>query len=152
MDALDRRSFLKIAGVGSAAAAFPLASRLGEQTGGFSFRATGGLPEAPLPSYATQIVEGHVDVAKGSGLVTSRVLAGHPDETSLVGIPGLGRMIRVTAVDSEDRRLRLRGVMEDRSQLRRGESPAVEIVVDRRRGVVHAPFLGRQRELRLAKP
>ena len=62
------------------------------------------------------------------------------------------RAIRVTAVDSEHRTLRLRGTIEDRSQLRRGESPAVETLVDRRRGVVHAPFLGRQRELKLAKP
>ena len=52
MDALDRRSFLKVAGVGSAAAAsaaaFPFASHLGDQSGGFSFRAAGGLPEARM--------------------------------------------------------------------------------------------------------
>src|SRR5205823_13660739 len=71
---------------------------LGDQSGGFSFRAAGGLPEAPLPSYATQVVEGQVDVARGTGLVTSRVLAGHPGETSLVGLPGLG------PDDSGDRR------------------------------------------------
>jgi hypothetical protein len=155
MDALDRRSFLKVAGAGSASAAgiaaFPLMSRLGETSGGLSFRAVAGLPEAPLPSYATHIVEGRVDLSKGSGLVTSRVLAGHPGEPSSVGLPGLARMIHVTDVDAHDHRVRLRGVIEDRSQLRRGESSTVEVLVDHKRGVVHAPFLGRQTELKLAR-
>src|SRR5437764_15462199 len=101
MDALDRRSFLKVAGAGSASAAglaaLPLMAHLGAQPGGFTFRGVAGLPEAPLPSYATHVVEGRVDVKNGSGLVTSRVLAGHPEATSLVGLPGLARMIRVTS-------------------------------------------------------
>src|SRR5439155_12116907 len=107
-------------------AALPLMAHLGAQPGGFTFRGVAGLPEAPLPSYATHVVEGRVDVKNGSGLVTSRVLAGHPEATSLVGLPGLARMIRVTSVDAQDQRLRLRGVIEDRSQLRRGESATVE--------------------------
>jgi len=156
MDALDRRSFLKVAGAGSASAAgivaFPLMSRLREQPGGLSFRAVGGLPQAPLPSYATHVVEGSVDVAKRSGLVTSRVLAGHPGETSAVGLPGLARMIQVTGVEARHDGVRLRGVIEDRSQLRRGESATVEILVDKKRGVVQAPFLGRPVELKLTKP
>jgi len=155
MDQLDRKSFLKVAGVGSVTAAgvtgFPFARHFGDTSDGLTFRATVGLPKAPLPSYATQIVEGTIDLARGSGLVTSRVLAGHPEATSSIGLPGLARVIRVTAVEAQGQRLRLSGLIEDRSQLRRGESPKVEILVDHKRGVVHAPFLGHQIELKLAE-
>jgi hypothetical protein len=46
--------------------------------------------------------------------------------------------------------VRLRGVIEDRSQLAPGESADVEVLVNRQRGVIHAPFLGSQNELQLA--
>ncbi len=155
MKELDRKNFLKAAGVGSAAVAaatgLPLAKHFIDRSGQLTFRAATGLPRAPLPSYATQIVEGQIDLAHGSGLVTSRVLAGHPGDPSLVGLPGLARVIRVTDVDADGQQLRLRGVVEDRSQLRRGESHRVEIVVDRKRGLVKAPFLGRQLEHTLAE-
>ncbi len=156
MDALDRRGFLKVAGAGSATAAglaaLPLMSRLGDGAGGLTFRGVAGLPGAPLPSYATHVVEGRVDLSTGSGLVTSRVLAGHPGDMSSVGLPGTTRMVTVREVDREDGRLRLRGVIEDRSQLRRGESATVEIVVDQKRGTLRAPFLGRPTELKLIAP
>jgi hypothetical protein len=154
MKELDRKDFLKIAGAGSAAVAaatgLPLAKYFSNPSGHLTFSAAAGLPRPPLPSYATQIVEGHVDLVRGSGLVTSRVLAGHPDDLSLVGLPGLTRTIRITNVDGEGQQVRLRGLIEDRSQLRRGESHRVEIVIDRERGLVKAPFLGQQLEHALA--
>jgi hypothetical protein len=155
MKELDRKDFLKAAGAGSAAVAagagLPLAKHFVDRSGQLTFTAATGLPGTPLPSYATQIVEGRVDLARGSGLVTSRVLAGHPGDTSVVGLPGLSRVIRVTEVDAEGQRVRLRGLIEDRSPLRRGESHRVEIVVDRKRGLVKAPFLGRELEHELAE-
>ena len=156
MKRMDRRSFLKLAGGGSVAvptmAGLPLVGRFARQQSGIvRFRATVGLPQPPLPSYATQVVEGTVDLASESGLVTSRVLAGHPGDTSHIGLPGLARVIRVTGINAQGERLRLRGVIEDRSQLRPGESPQVEIVLDRKRRRVQAPFLGRQLELKLAR-
>jgi hypothetical protein len=155
MEQMDRRSFVKLAGAGSAAAAaaagVPLVGVLIDQEHGvLRFRASGGLPTSPLPSYATHIVEGTVDLTTQSGTVTSRVLAGHPGATSGIGLPGLSRIIRVTKVDGARTPIRLRGEIEDRSQLRRGESPHVEITIDRRRGVVQAPFFGRQVDLALA--
>jgi len=153
MKELDRKDFLKVAGAGSAAVVagtgLPLARYFTNRSGHLTFSAAAGLPRAPLPSYATQIVEGQIDLARGTGLVTSRVLAGHPGDTSLVGLPGLTRTIRVTDVDAQGQQVRLRGVIEDRSQLRRGESHRVEIVVDRKG--VKAPFLGRQLEYTLAE-
>jgi hypothetical protein len=156
MDTLDRRGFLKVAGAGSAGAAglaaLPLVAHLAGGEAGLTFRAVGGLPDGPLPSYATHVVEGRVDASNGSGLVTSRVLAGHPDGMSAIGLPGLARAINVTAVERQNGRVHVRGVIEDRSQLRRGESATVEFVVDRKRGVLEAPFLGRQTELKLVEP
>ncbi|MBV9007396.1 MAG: hypothetical protein JOZ98_07905 [Solirubrobacterales bacterium] len=154
MDKLDRKSFFRIAGVGSVAAAgaagFPLARHLGGPTKGLAFRATTGLPKPPLPSYATYVVEGSVDLSRGEGLITSRVLAGHPGATSTIGLPGLARLMRVTGVETQGQQVRFRGVIEDRSQLAPGESANVEVLVDRDRGIVQAPFLGSQTELQLA--
>lgn len=150
MKEMDRGAFMKLAGASSVAAAVPMAGKLATPDGsGLQFKAVGGLPAAPLPSYATHLVEGTVDVQGGKGIVTSRVLAGHPGGTSGVGLPGLARIIRIDRVEVERDVYRLTGVIEDRSQLRRGEAAEVEIVVDRKRGVVHVPFLGRNATLPL---
>jgi len=151
MQQMDRSTFMKLAGAGSVAAAVPMAGKLATQDQSrLQFKALGGLPKAPLPSYATHVVEGTVDLTTGTGIVTTRVLAGHPGGTSGVGLPGLARIIRVDRVVAERDEYRLAGVIEDRSQLRRGESAEVEIVVDRKQGVVRAPFAGRQVSLPLA--
>jgi hypothetical protein len=155
MTQMDRRSFFKLAGAGSVAVAatagVPLAAQLvRRQQDVLTFRASGGLPEKPLPSYATHIVEGTVDLASGTGVVTSRVVAGDPGAPSMIGLPGLSRMFRVTKVEVDGKRYRLHGLVEDRSQLRRGESPSVEIVVDQGARLVHAPFAGDPKTLPIA--
>src|SRR5438874_7578211 len=151
MEQRDRRTFTKLAGAGSVAAAVPMAGKLAAQGHDrLQFRALGGLPRAPLPSYATHLVEGTIDLESGTGIVTTRVLAGHPGGTSGVGLPGLARIIRIDRVVAERDEYRLAGVIEDRSQLRRGEAAEVEIVVDRKNGVVRAPFAGGQVSLPLA--
>ncbi len=154
MKNMDRRRLFKLAGVGSvvaAGAALPVVSRTATQESNvFGFRATLGLPESPLPNYATYVVEGTVNLATGTGLVTTRVLAGHPGAPSEIGLPGLTRIIRVVAVEKQGSILNLSGVVEDRSQLQPGESPQIELVVDRERGVVQAPFVGRPVALTLA--
>ena len=151
---MDRRRLFKLTGVGSvliAGAALPGVARMvGQQPDAFNFRASLGLPEKPLPSYATYLIEGTIDLAQGTGLLTSRVLAGHPDDQSEVGLPGLGRIIRVVAVDQVGPKINVSGVIEDRSQLQPGESPQVTLVIDRSRGVVQAPFMGNTVTLGLA--
>jgi hypothetical protein len=148
---MDRRSLFKLAGAGSvvaAGAALPVVGRIASQPSTlFGFRATLGLPEAPLPSYATYVVEGTLNLATGTGLVTSRLLAGHPGAPSEIALPGLGRIVRVIRVESQGARLSVRGLIEDRSGLHAGESPQVELLIDRARGVVQAPFGGRRVEL-----
>jgi hypothetical protein len=153
MPQVNRRNLLKLAGVGSvliAGVALPTIARSrNDQQNNYQMRATLGLPEAPLPSYATYLIEGTVDLAAGTGLLVSRVLAGHPDAQSNIGLPGLGRTIAVTQVQEQGSRLMLHGLVQDRSQLQPGESPEVTILVDRARGVLQAPFGRETVELRL---
>jgi hypothetical protein len=47
--------------------------------------------------------------------------------------------------------LRLHGLIEDRSQLRHGESPKIEMLLDQQRGVIQAPFVGQTKELKLTQ-
>jgi len=144
---MNRRKIFKLAGLGSAVAAgaaLPVVGRPAlERVNQMVFRASIGLPEAPLPSYATYVVEGSLDLMNGSGLITSRMVAGHPDAQSDIGLPGLTRVIRVQRVDRQDGQLAVRGVVEDRSQLQPGENAQVEILIDRQKGLVQAPFAGR---------
>jgi hypothetical protein len=153
MPQVNRRNLFKLAGVGTvlvAGIALPtLARSRNDQQNQLQMRATLGLPEAPLPSYATYVIEGTVDLAAGTGLLASRVLAGHPDAQSNIGLPGLGRIIAVTHVEERGSQLTLRGLVQDRSQLQPGESPEVTMVVDRVRGVLRAPFGRETVELRL---
>lgn len=150
MNNLNRRRLFKIAGVGSAlaaGAALPVVGRYVTESSGesdvFAFRSSLGLPELPLPSYATYLVEGTLNLASGVGLITSRVIAGHPDDPSEIGLPGLARIMKVTQVQTNGSILNVRGIVEDRSQLQPGESAQVDLVIDRARKTVVAPFAGR---------
>jgi hypothetical protein len=58
-------------------------------------------------------------------------------------LPGLGRIITVTGIQERGNQLTIHGVIEDRSQLQRGESAQVDLVLDRARGVIQAPLGGR---------
>src|SRR5262245_20503140 len=108
MTRIERRGFLKLAGAGSAAAVVLPGTVPGgsASNGTLRFKATAELPQRPLHSHATQVIEGTVDLEKGSGLVTSRVLAGQPKALGMA-LPGLTRLIRITGINKEGRRLRL---------------------------------------------
>src|SRR5438067_13856465 len=143
MQQMKRRRLFKLAGLGTAVLAGVGVPSLGRSPEAFRFRATLGLPQAPLPSYATYVVEGALDLARQTGIVTTRVLAGHPGAQSEIGLPGLARIVKVTGVREQGNQLTISGLIEDRSQLQAGENYQVEMVVDRARGVVQAPFAGR---------
>ncbi len=72
MQQINRRNLFKLAGAGTvlaAGVAIPTVGRLRiDQHDLFQFRATLGLPEPPLPSYATYVVEGTLNLAAGTGL------------------------------------------------------------------------------------
>ncbi len=152
MKRVDRRTFLKLAGSGSvavAAAAVSGSAMLLPGTGRYlTFRATAGLPAKPLPSMVTKIVEGHIDLGSGTGIVNSRVLAGYP-VPSQVALPGLSRLIRITAASQDGGLVHLTGVVDDRSQLQPGELPTFQITIDRERGIVTTPLAGHNVTLQL---
>jgi hypothetical protein len=144
---MDRKNFIKVAGADSAAAAaavgVPLAGALAasRDDNTFSLRAVAPLPQKPLPAYASHLVEGTVDLMIGTGIATSRVLAGHPEDTGIVGIPGLSRIIRITNASADGSRHTLTGLIDDRSQLQRAQ---LTILIETKTGTLVAPFLGRQ--------
>ena len=155
MQPLKRRRLFELAGLSTAVLAGFGIGRVGRSlfdrpAEAFRFRATLGLPQPPLPSYATYVVEGALDLAHQTGVVTSRVMAGHPGAQSEIGLPGLARTVTVIGVDDRDSQLTIRGLIEDRSQLQPGENYQVELVVDRARGVIQAPFGNRSVTLTLA--
>jgi hypothetical protein len=154
MQQMKRRRLLELAGLSSAVLAVFGIGRVGRslfyQPEAFRFRATLGLPEPPLPSYATYVIEGALDLGSQTGVVTSRVMAGHPGARSEIGLPGLARIVTVTGVEDRDTQLTIRGFVEDRSQLQPGENQNVELLIDRARGVVQAPFGNRSVTLSLA--
>jgi len=65
---INRRGFLKLAGVGTAVAAgatIPAVEMLfGGHPGTIALRAVGGLPSEPLPTYASYVLDGNVDLAQ----------------------------------------------------------------------------------------
>lgn len=155
MENVNRRRLFKLAAAGSAVAAtaaLPVVGNLGRtsEPGLFGVQATLGLPQSPLPSFATYVLEGTLDLARGTGLITSRVVAGHPGDPSEIGLPGMTRIIKVTQVGVNGPMLTVNGVIEDRSQLMPDESPKVELSIDRARGTVLAPFGNRVVTLNLA--
>ena len=147
MNPVDRRNFLKLAAKGSAlaaaAAVLPLSGIL-EWTsqGTFKFRAVTGLPRNPLPTYASFVVEGSVDLDRGTGIVTKSLYAGAPQAMSNILFPGTARTIRVTAVDRSANQVRLDGVVDAREALTARENRNVTIVIDTSQKVAHADFLG----------
>ena len=154
MEGVDRRNFLKLAGmlggsvtVGALTPTIGLLKLSTPET--LTFRAIAGLPALPLPAYASYVLEGNVNLATQSGVVTRMVLAGAPEVMSDIALPGLSQTIRVKEVFPGRGILRIRGEVADRSQIGAGESPIVEIAVDRSRGIIRAPFLGSTLNLKI---
>ncbi len=88
------------------------------------------MPSKPLPSYATYVIEGHVDLSTRTGFITKSVFAGAPEMTSVIALPGLSRIVRITDVQNKGGVFHLKGVVDDRSQLQRGESPYIDLLLD----------------------
>jgi hypothetical protein len=136
MNKLNRRKFLALAGVSSAAVttggAISLANLSNSSIKGntLTFRAVAGLPSKPMPAYASYVIEGHVDIANRTGMLTQTLYAGAPKGKSTIAFPGQSRIVRVTDVQNLGGTLRVTGVIDDRSQLLRGESSTFNILID----------------------
>ena len=154
MKRLDRRDFLKMAGAGTVA----MAAGVAMPVAGFftwskkdvlRFRAVAGMPKAPLPTYASYVVEGQVNLTTRTGQLAKSIHAGAPDAMSGVVFPGTARSIRVTDVQQSGERVLIDGEIVERSQLLKGESPTFKIQIDRWTGVAQADFLGSSVVMRL---
>jgi len=115
-----------------------------------TFRAIAGLPTAPLPSYASYVIEGGVNLANKTGIVTKTVFAGAPDAVSNLALPGLTRTMRVTDVSSVAGVVRITAELADPSVMLKGEEHTTTITIDTASNTAQAEFLGREIELQLA--
>jgi hypothetical protein len=140
MKGLNRRRFLQISGASSIVAATAgtagslLSSATGLTTaskqGTFTFRAVAGLPSKLMPTYASYVLEGHVDLTTHSGVMMNTIYAGDPQAMSRVAFPGQSRIFRITEVETLGGAFRLVGTIDDRSQLQHGESRTIELFID----------------------
>jgi len=147
MKTIDRRDFLKIAGAGTAVVvagvAMPVAGFFTwSKKDVLRFRAVAGMPKAPLPTYATYVVEGQVNLTTRTGQLAKSVHAGAPDSMSGVVFPGTARSIRVTDVRQSGDGVLISGEILQRAELLKGESPTFKIQIDRSAGLAQADFLG----------
>lgn len=154
MKSMDRRDFLKMAGAGVVAVGAGVAI----PAGGFfawtkkdvlRFRAVTGMPKAPLPAYASYVIEGQVDLKARTGQLAKSIHAGAPEAMSGVVFPGTARSLRVTDVNQAGDSIVITGEIADRSTLLKGESAVLKIAVDRSTGVARADFLGSQVTMKL---
>ena len=147
MKTMDRRDFLKIAGAGTVVVAAGVAVPL---SGFFTwakkdvlrFRAVAGMPRAPLPAYASYVVEGQVNLASRTGQLAKSIHAGAPDAMSGIVFPGTARSVRVTEVQQSHSTVLVTGELVERAQLLQGERPEFTIQIDRATGIAQADFLG----------
>lgn len=154
MKTIDRRDFLKMAGAGTVVAAAGVAMPVAgfftwSKKDVLRFRAVAGMPKAPLPTYASYVVEGQVNLTTRAGQLAKSVHAGAPDAMSGVVFPGTARSIRVTDVQHSGDSVLIGGEIVERSQLLKGESPTFKIQIDRSTGVARADFLGSDVVMRL---
>src|SRR5262249_17032268 len=154
MKTMDRRDFLKMAGMSAAVVGAAVAI----PAGGFfawtkkdvlRFRAVTGMPKAPLPAYASYVIEGQVDLSSRTGQLAKSIHAGAPDAMSGVVFPGTARTLRVTDVRTSGGSVVIAAEIADRDGLLPGESPVLTIKVDRSRGVARADFMGTAVTMRL---
>jgi hypothetical protein len=158
MKKLNRRAFLTVAGTSTAAAAtgavITSANLLTEQTKGeksgtLTFRAVAGLPSQALPAYASYVIEGHVNLATNTGVITKSLFAGHPQGMSGIAFPGQSRIMSVTSVEDLGGTLRIRGMVNDRSLLQRGESPTFDILLDPYQRTARTSLMGSEVVMKL---
>jgi TAT (twin-arginine translocation) pathway signal sequence len=146
MKTMHRRDFLKMAGAGTAVVvagvAMPAAGFFGWNGKNIlRFRAVSGLPNRPLPAYASYVIEGQVNIRERTGTLAKSLYAGAPDAMSGVVFPGTTRTVKVTNVKKTIDGLMISGRVNEMPLLR-GESPEFSIMVDQANGMAQGNFLG----------
>ena len=145
MQVFGRRRFLALVGTGVVAvaggAAFTIHQLVGNGQGRtLRFQAVAGLPAQPFPSYASYVVSGQVNIKSGTGTVTRSVFSGPPPRTTSIAL--FSRSLRVTGVQQQGNTWRITGIVEDKTQLAKGEEEHVEIVLDSGLKLAQSTFFG----------
>jgi hypothetical protein len=156
MEKISRRKMLMLAGAGAAGAAaiasVPIANMLVSAHGdSLMFHAEAGLPAGgKVPVYCTWVIDGKLRLSERSGTLTTSMRAGYPELHSATNWPGFARTVRVSDVRKSGSTLQVKGAINDHSQLRAGESPTFNMLIDQSAGVGHAWFFGKEVLLRLS--
>ena len=154
MKKVSRRDFLKLVGGGSAVAVagvvLPQIGIMGQGSkDAFTFRAVAGVPGGSLPSYDSYVVQGGVNLAAQTGVITKNLFAGPPEAVSTIALPGLARIIRVTSVRDLGATIEILGRVDDSAMLLKGENSTVQIQVDKASGTARTQFIDREIDLKL---
>jgi hypothetical protein len=153
MKKLNRRRFLTIAGAGSVAAVTGAGASVTGLAGpgvaaAYSFRGVAALPtDHRLPEWGSYVVEGHVNPSTQSGSISKVVYAGRPEAMSRIAL--VSHVVRVESVKKDGALLHIKGVVDDRSHLLRGESDRVHLIIDTGRRTMSAEFFGSRVTLEL---
>lgn len=156
MEKISRRKMLMLAGAGAAGAAaiasVPVANMLvSANAGSMTFHAEVGLPAGgKVPVYCTWVIDGKLRLGDRTGTLTTSMRAGYPELNSASHWPGFARTVHVSDVRKSGSTLQVKGTIADHSQLRAGESPTFNMLIDQGAGVGHAWFFGKEVLLRLS--
>jgi hypothetical protein len=150
---MNRRQFLTV-GAGSAAAAAATGSTVlaltssSSSADAYTFRGVAALPtDHRFPNWGSYVVEGHVNLSRRTGSLTRSVYAGPPDAMSHIAL--LSHAVRVEDVRENGALLHIKGVVDDRSHLMRGETDKVLLIIDRNRGTITTDFFRAALNLKL---
>jgi hypothetical protein len=145
MTTVSRRRFLVLIGAGVVVVAGGAALAIRQLTGNgqgsrLHFQAITRLPAQPLPSYASYVIGGQVNLHDNTGAITKYVFAGPPEE--MTSIPLLTRAVRVTDVQQQGGVLHITGVVNTQTQLQAGEETAFAISLDPAGNLAQSTFFG----------
>jgi hypothetical protein len=153
MDTFSRRRFLALAGAGVVVVAGGTALALRHLTSNgqgnmLNFQAITGLPAKPMPSYASYVIGGQVNLQSNTGTITKAVYAGPPDETTTIVL--LSRTVQVKSAQQQGNAWHITGVVSDPS-LQPGEETVFDILLDPSRKSAQSTFFGSSIQLALQK-
>lgn len=153
MDSFSRRRFLALVGAGIVVVAGGAALAVRQITGNgqgstLNFQAISGLPAKPLPSYASYVIGGQVNIHNGTGTITKAVYAGPPDETTTIAL--LNRTVQVKSVQQQGSAWHITGTVSDQA-LSSGEETTFDILLDPSHNRATSTFFGAPIQLALQK-
>jgi hypothetical protein len=152
MNTFSRRRFLVLIGAGvvvvTGGAALAIHQLTENRQGSIlKFRAISRLPARPLPSYASYVISGQVNLHDNTGSITKNVFAGPPEEMTSISL--LARPVRVTGVQQQGNTWHITGIVNSQTQLQAGEETAFAITLDPSRNLAQSTFFGSPIQLEL---